>query len=319
MRRTGWDSVPVTAAPLTRATRTSGPSVWGPLVALWIVWGSTYLGIAVVGTSMPPLIGNGARFVAAAAVLAVVLAVARGPRALLVTAVQFRSTATLGVALLGVGVGTLSLAERYVPSGIAALLVAVMPLYVVLFRLMARDRPQRLTLAGVAIGLAGLAVMLLPGGTEPVAGSDHDVVLWSLAILASSFCWAFFSWRSVRYTFPSNPLVTTTYEMAVAGVVMMAVGFVLGERPELSAVQPDAWWAWLWLITASLIGYTCYTWLLGHAPLSLTATYAYVNPVVAVILGFLILREPLTLDVLLGLTVVVGGVALVVTGERRGR
>jgi drug/metabolite transporter (DMT)-like permease len=311
--------VPVSSPHLTRPSRTTGASVWVPLVALWIVWGSTYLGIAIVGTSMPPLIGNGARFVAAALILGVVLAVSRGPRVLVVTWAQLRSTAILGVALLGVGVGTLALAERYVPSGIAALLVAVMPLYIVLFRLLAKDRPQRQTLAGVAIGLAGLAVMLLPGGTEPVAGGDHDVVMWSLAILASSFCWAFFSWRSVRYVFPRNPLVTTTYEMAVAGAAMVAAGFVLGERPSLSAVQADAWWAWLWLITASLIGYTCYTWLLGHAPLSLTATYAYVNPVVAVILGFLILREPLTLDVLLGLTVVVGGVALVVSGERRGR
>ena len=299
-------------------TRTSGLSVWVPLVALWLVWGSTYLGIAVIGTSMPPLMGNATRFLAAALLLGLALVVVRGPRVLVVTLEQLRSTAIMGVALLAVGIGTLALAERYVPSGIAALIVAVMPLYVVLFRLRAGDRPPGQTLLGVAIGLGGLALMLLPGGTVPVSGTDGDVVLWSAAILASSFCWAYFSWRSARYTFPSNPLVTTAYELAFAGAALLGIGAIRGERVRFEAVQPDAWWAWAWLVTASLIGYTCYTWLLGHAPLSLTSTYAYVNPVVAVVLGSLLLREALTRDVLLGLTVVVGGVALVVSGERRG-
>jgi drug/metabolite transporter (DMT)-like permease len=307
----------VTSGRTGAGTRTSGVSVWVPLIALWLVWGSTYLGIAVIGTSMPPLMGNATRFLAAALLLGLALVLVRGPRVLAVTLEQLRSTAIMGVALLAVGIGTLALAERYVPSGIAALIVAVMPLYVILFRLRAGDRPPGLTLLGVAIGLGGLALMLLPGGTVPVSGTDADVVLWSAAILASSFCWAYFSWRSARYTFPSNPLVTTTYELAFAGAALLGIGAIRGERVQLEAVQPDAWWAWAWLVAASLIGYTCYTWLLGHAPLSLTSTYAYVNPVVAVILGSLLLREALTRDVLLGLTVVVGGVALVVSGERR--
>ena len=306
-------------AVVTRPSRTRGVGVWVPLIALWLVWGSTYLGIAVIGTSMPPLLGNATRFLMAALILGLALVIVKGPRVLVVTLEQLRSSAIMGVMLLGVGIGTLALAERYVPSGIAALIVAVMPLYVILFRLRAGDRPPVLTVIGVAIGLGGLALMLLPGGTVPVAGTDADVVLWSAAILASSFCWALFSWRSAGYTFPANPLVTTTYELAFAGAALLGVGALIGERAHIDAVQPDAWWAWAWLVTASLIGYTCYTWLLGHAPLSLTATYAYVNPVVAVILGSLLLREAVTRDVLIGLTVVVGGVALVVSGERRGR
>jgi drug/metabolite transporter (DMT)-like permease len=304
---------------IARPSRTHGITVWGPLVALWLVWGSTYVGIAVIGTSMPPLVGNGGRFLAAAALLAAALVVVGGPRVLSVTLAELRSTAVMGVCLLGVGIGTVALAVRYVPSGVAALLVAVTPLYIVLFRLRAGDRPQVFTLVGIAVGLGGLALMLLPGGTVPVAGSDGDVVLWSVAILASSLCWAAFSWRSVRYALPANPLVTTVYEMVFAGLALLGVGALRGERLDLPAVQPDAWWAWTWLVAASLIGYTCYTWLLGHAPLSLTSTYAYVNPVVAVLLGWLVLREALTRDVLIGLTVVVGGVALVVTGERRRR
>lgn len=312
---TGWHSCVVTS---TRTPlRSTGLSVWGPLVALWLIWGSTYLGIAVVGTSMPPLMANGFRFLVAALILAAVLVGTRGPRVLAVTLPQLRSTAIMGVALLGVGIGVLSLAERYVPSGIAALLVAVMPLWIVLLRLRAGDRPVRLTLIGVGIGLGGLALLLLPGGTTPVSGTDADVVLWSLAILGSSFCWAFFSFRSTRYVFPANPLVTTTLEMAVAAAALVGAGALRGERLHLDQVAPDAWWAWAYLVAASIAGYTAYTWLLGHAPLSLTATYAYVNPVVAVLLGFLLIGESITRDVLLGLTVVVGGVALVVTGERR--
>ncbi len=144
------------------------------------------------------------------------LTLTRGHRVLVITRLEFRSVAIMGTALLGVGIGSVALAERYVPSGVTALLIAVMPLWVVILRLRAGDRPARLTLLGVAIGMAGLALMLLPGGTNPVSGTDVDVVLWSVVLMFSSFSWAYFSWRSTRYTFPRNSLVTTTYEMLVA-------------------------------------------------------------------------------------------------------
>lgn len=290
--------------------------VWGPLVALWLIWGSTYLGIAVVVASMPPMVANGFRFLMAALILATGLVIAKGPRVLAVTAQELRSTSVMGVALLGVGIGVVSLAERYVPSGVVALLVSAMPIWIIVFRFRGGDRPAPLTLVGVAAGLVGLVMMLLPGGTRPVSGGDGDVVVWTLAVMASTFCWAFFSWRSTRYRLPGNPLVTTTYEMAVAGVALVAAGTLRGERVHLEAFTPAAWWAWAYLVLASIVGYTAFTWLIGHAPMSLVATYAYVNPVVAVFLGWLVIREPVTSDVILGLTVVVGGVALVVTGER---
>jgi drug/metabolite transporter (DMT)-like permease len=308
----------VTSTELHPTTRhVSGLGVWGPLVALWLIWGSTYLGIAVVIESMPPMIANGFRFVAAALVLGTILVIRSGVSSLRVTLPELRSLAIMGVALLGVGIGTLSMAERYVPSGVAALLIAVMPLYIVLLRLRGGDRPNRLTLIGVTIGLAGLALMLLPGGTVPVAGGDGDVVLWSMALMLSTFCWAYFSWRSASYVLPRNSLVTTAYELAFAGAALVGVGALRGERLHVEQFAAGSWWAWAYLVLASTAGYTAFTWLLGHAPLSLTATYAYVNPVVAVLLGFAILGEPITRDVVLGLTVVVGGVVLVVTGERR--
>jgi drug/metabolite transporter (DMT)-like permease len=286
-------------------------------VALWLIWGSTYLGIAVVGTSMPPMLANGFRFLVAALVLGGILVILRGPRFFAISREQLRSVATMGVALLGVGIGTVSMAEHYVPSGVTALLIAVMPLWVILLRMRAGDQPARLTLIGVAVGMIGLVLMLIPGGTRPVAGGDGDVVLWSVALMFSSFCWAFFSFRSTSYVFPKNTLVTTTYEMLFAGAALLGAGALRGERLHLEQVSTNSWWAWAYLIVASIAGYTAYTWLLGHAPLSLTSTYAYVNPVVAVLLGFLIIGEAITADVIVGLTVVVGGVALVVTGERR--
>ncbi len=307
----------MTSTDVRGVTRAPGRQVWGPLVAVWLIWGSTYLGIAIVGESLPPLMANGTRFAVAALLLAAGMSLANGRRVLAVTMPELRAAATMGIALLGVGIGTLSLAERYVPSGVAALLVAVMPLWIIIFRMRAGERPAALTMVGVAVGLIGLAVMLVPGGTEPVSGGDRDVVLWSAAIMCSSFCWALFSWRSAGYTLPGNSLVTTVYEMAAAGIFLLLAGTLRGERLHLEQVTAPSWWALAYLIAASLGGYTAYTWLLGHAPMSLTATYAYVNPVVAVLLGWLVIREPITPDVVVGLTVVVGGVLLVATGERR--
>ena len=160
----------VTVIDLRGATRSSGLAIWGPLVALWLIWGSTYLGIAVVGTSMPPMLANGFRFLVAALVLGGILVILRGPRFFAISREQLRSVATMGVALLGVGIGTVSMAERYVPSGVTALLIAVMPLWVILLRMRAGDQPARLTLIGVAVGMIGLVLMLIPGGTRPVAG-----------------------------------------------------------------------------------------------------------------------------------------------------
>ncbi len=298
---------------------TRGASTWVPIIALWIVWGSTYLGIAVAQETMPPLMSNGSRFLVAAILLAIGIAVVKGPSALRVTWTELAYSSLMGTMILAVGIGVMALAERYVPSGIAALLVSVNALWVVLLRLQAGDRPSRLTLAGVAIGFVGLALMLLPGGTKAISGTDLDVVIWSAMILVGSFSWAFFSFRSRGYTLPGNAFVTTTYELIAGGFCLMGVGALTGERISLAHIDRPSWIGWTWLVIASLIGYTAYTYGLQHVPLSLLSTYAYVNPVVAVALGWLILREPLTRDVVLGLTIVLGGVVLVINGERLRR
>lgn len=311
-----------TELPATLAPRVSAGTplqIWVPLVALWLVWGSTYLAIAVASQSLPPLLSGAVRFLAAAAILGIVLALAKGLSIFRVTRSEFAYSGLMGVMLLSVGIGIVSLAEQRIPSGVAALLVSVNALWVVLLRVRAGQRLSRLTMAGVAVGLIGLAFMLLPGGTAVVAGTDLEVVLWSAAVLVGAFSWAFFSFRSTGYTLPRNALVMTFYELIFASMALFGVGAAIGERLDFTVVTQSSWVALAWLILASLIGYSAYGWLLNKAPLSLVSTYAYVNPVVAVLLGTLILSEPLTRDVVIGLTVVLGGVILVINGERRTR
>jgi drug/metabolite transporter (DMT)-like permease len=288
----------------------------GPVITLWILWGSTYLGIALVVQTMPPLLANGARFLAAAVIMGALLVIFKGPSVLKITRAQFKSTAIMGVMLLGVGIGNVSLAERYVPSGIAALIVAVMPLWIIIFRVRAGDRIAKLTIAGVAIGLFGLILMLLPGGTTPVSGTELDVAIWSVMIALGSLSWAFFSWRSSRYDLPKNPFTTTFYELLIAGLFLTVMGFVIGEKWDFSIVSNESMYGWTFLVGASVVAYAAYVWLLENAPMSLVSTYAYVNPVVAVFLGWLIIGEELSTDVLIGVTIVVTGVIFVVSGER---
>jgi drug/metabolite transporter (DMT)-like permease len=297
--------------------------VWSALWVVYLVWGSTYLGIAVSIETMPPLVALGTRFLAAAGLLAAFLAVRRGPRTLRVSWSELRGASVVGVLLLGAGIGILTLAERYVPTGVAALIVAVVPLWVVLLRSATGDRPPVVTWIGVAVGLAGVALLVLPGDhVESVGGATPaQRALWSLAIVFGSACWALGSFLQPRLRTPRDPLVLTTYEMLAGGLVLTLLGLLRGERiTDMGSASASSWWAWTYLVLiGSLVGYTAFVWLLGHTPLSLVTTYAYVNPVVAVALGWLVKSEPLTFGVLVGGAVVVAGVVLVVSGERLAR
>lgn len=297
-------------------TQRHGWRVWIPLVTLWVVWGSTYLGTSASVQSMPPLVSSGSRYALAAVPIAIGLAATRGVATLRISRAQLRSTAVLGLGIIGVWGAASSLAQRYLPSGIAALVAASIPLWVVVLRRTDGDRPSRLTTVGVGIGMGGVVLMLLPGGIVPVGGaSPAAVLLWSLVILGASMSWAYFSWRSRTFEVPANSLVTTAYQLVFAGCALMAVGLATGERVVPGDYTAASWLGWGWLVVASVVGYAAFTYLIANAPISLVSTFPYVNPVVAVFLGWLVLSEPLSRSVVIGLTVVVGGVVLVVTGE----
>ena len=298
--------------------------VWANLVSIYVIWGSTYLGTALLIETMPPLAGSGLRFLIAGVLLVGIVAVLRGPRALAVSPRQLGSAALIGVMLLGVGLGTLSLASAHVPTGIAALVVASIPLWIIVFRILGRDIPGWRTLLGVAIGMLGLALIALPGGSEaPESGPAADgsgSAVWIIALLGSSAVWALGSWLSPRLTLPTDTLVVTTYEIFAAGIALFVVGLLRGERLDIAQVSGRSWFGFAFLVlVGSIIGYTSFAWLLGHAPLSLVSTYAYVNPAVAVLLGLIVFGEALSSDVVIGLTIVLGGVILVVRGESRAR
>lgn len=295
--------------------------VWAGLAIVYVVWGSTYLGIRITVETLPPLVSAAARFTAAAVVLAVILRLRRGPGALRVERRQLAGAALVGVLLLACGNGLVVLAESgppgvALPSGIAALLVAIVPLFVVVLRALSGDRPRLATVVGVVAGFSGLVVLVLPGerdGAVPIVGA--------LTVVVGAAAWSIGSFLSGRIRMPADPFVATVYEMAIGAAALAAIGVGRGELKDfdLGTVSTGSWLGLAYLtVFGSLIAFTAYIWLLHRAPISLVATYAYVNPVVAVALGALLLAEPVTAQVLLGGAVILAGVALVVTNERPG-
>ncbi|MFC0865130.1 EamA family transporter [Sphaerimonospora cavernae] len=286
--------------------------VWLALAAVYVVWGSTYLGIRIAIETMPPLTSGGLRFVAAALILGTVLLIRAVPYRM--TWKQFGGAALVGVLLLTGGNGMVAVAEQHISSGLAALLIAATPLWLIVLRTVFRDRPHVLTLAGVLVGFAGVAFLSLSSAGGGPAGSGAGIVV----VVLASLSWSVGSFLSQRIAMPANPFVASTIEMAVGGVTLLALGAAQGERLHLAEVSWQSWAALAYLVLAgSLIGFTSYIWLLGHAPISLASTYAYVNPVVAVILGWIILSEPVTVIMLVAGALIVAGVALVVSTERR--
>ena len=293
----------------------SGSRVALALAALYVIWGSTYLAIRVAVETIPPFAMGSIRFLVAGSLLYV--ATARGrtgePRPGLR---EWRDAAIIGGFLLLGGNGLVMLGETTVASGIAALLIATLPLWVaILGRLFFNLRLSWSALAGIALGFAGVGALVWPaGGSAPVDGTG--VVI----LLGSPVLWATGSLYSARAHLPARPLVGVAMQMLCAGVMFAVVSIVSGELTgfRLADVTPASAVAVAYLVTAgSLVGFTAYAWLLRVAPLPLVATYAYVNPIVAVALGALILGEPVTARTgLAGLVIIVAVVIIVWT---RGR
>ncbi|MFI7056345.1 EamA family transporter [Streptosporangium canum] len=286
--------------------------VWGALAIVYVVWGSTYLAIRIAIETVPPLLSGAMRFSTAALVLGAALLLLRGWRVFRMTWKELGGAALVGLLLLNAGNGLVAVAEQHISSGLAALLVASVPLWLVIFRIVARDMPQVLTLAGVLIGFGGVAVLSLTGGGS--AADSTGIVI----ILLASMSWSAGSFLSARIPMPANPFVASTVEMAAGGIGLALTSTVMGEHLDLGAVSGRSWAALAYLVVmGSLVAFTAYVWLLGTAPISLVSTYAYVNPVVAVALGALVLSEPVTTSMVAAGLVIVLGVALVVSTERR--
>ena len=301
--------------PPPRTTASAG-AVALALVIVYLVWGSTYLGIRVVVEEAPPLTGMGSRYFVAAVLLGLVLAARGGPARLRVTRKQLLGCAAMGLMLPVLGNGLVSVGEdRGAPSGVTALLIAIAPLMITLFRFLSGDRPRGWSVAGVLLGFAGLCYLVLAG--RHAGGSDRVPLDAALIVLFASTCWAFGSWVQPRLWLPADAFAMTVHEMWTGGLMLLTLGLLRGERPDPGSYAADTFLAWGYLVVfGSMIAFSAYVWLLGNAPISLVATYAYVNPVVAVLLGALILDEPITHAVLIGGAVIVAAVAIVISVER---
>jgi drug/metabolite transporter (DMT)-like permease len=286
--------------------------VWSALCIVYVIWGSTYLAIRVMVEDVPPLLGAGLRFVVAGVAMLAFLA-ARG-RDVRVTRRGLLAASIVGVLLLAAGNGLVTVAEQNVPSGLAALLVASVPLWVVLLRsTVGGERVARGTLAGLAVGFCGLAVLLLPG-SRPADATVGGVLL----VLVAAASWAGGSFLSPRLSMPADPLVSTAWQMVVGGAVLLAGAIADGEpgRLHLADASAKSLLAFLYLIVAgSWVAFTAYAWLLQNVPISKVATYAYVNPLVAVVLGWALLSEQLSAGTLAGAGLIVASVAAIVTRE----
>ena len=306
---------PAGAAPTAPAGARPQPAGWQVWTALWIVyvvWGSTYLAIRIMVETMPPLLGAGARFTVAGAVMVAVLALRRGAAALRPTRPQLLSALAVGLLLPGAN-AVVTVAEQEVPSSIAALLIGSVPLWVILLRASAGEGVSRRSVGAVLVGFAGVALLVRPGDQ-----SGDASVLGLLACVGAAVMWASGSFASPRLSLPGDPLVSTGWQMLLGGSVITLVGLAAGEAGEVepAAFSTRSLLALAYLVVfGSWVAFTAYAWLLQNAPLSKVATYAYVNPVVAIVLGWLVLDELVTGTTLLGAAIIVTSVALVVRTE----
>jgi drug/metabolite transporter (DMT)-like permease len=305
------------------------PSTLAVAVALgtvYVIWGSTYLAIAYVVESLPPLLAAGARFLAAGSILVVFLVARhqwmrgragtgdgalRWPRA-----VEWRTAIIVGALLLLGGNGMVSVAEKTIPSGIAAVIIATTPIWLSVFdALLTRRMPSMLAIGGLLVGLVGVAILLLPA-----SGLDAlDPVGIGLLVLAT-VSWAAGSLYARHGPLPANQLLGTGMEQMAGGAVLLLAGSALGEIGQFdpAAVTTASLVALAFLVVfGSLAAFTAYVWLLNHVAVTTVATYAYVNPVVAVALGVAFRGETMSVRSILAAVLIIGAVVAMVSGRPR--
>ncbi len=282
--------------------------------AVYIIWGSTYLGIRVAIETIPPFLMVGVRFFAAGAIL-FAWSLWRGDP--LPRAVHWRSAAIIGALLLVSGNGLLAWGEKTIPSGVAALIVGTVPLWMVILEALrpSGDRPGKAVILGLALGTVGIAVLVGPGDLgKPLDGAG------ATAILVAALSWAAGSIYSRSAPLTSSTLQNVGMEMLAGGMLLGLVSVSLGESVEWAAVSARSLWALVYLsVVGGLVGYSAYLWLLKVSTPAKVATYAYVNPVVAVILGWAVAGEVVDRRVVLAGAAVLAAVILITTSRAAGK
>lgn len=304
--------------PATPKTAPSPVAIWAAMISVYVFWGSTYLAIQFAIQTIPPFLMAAFRFLLAGSVLYAWRRLSGDPAP---SRSHWRSAAIVGLFLLLGGNGGVVWAEQRVVSGVAALLVGSTPLWMVLIDwVQGVYRPTGKTLAGVLVGFAGIAVLVGPSQLTGLHGSIDP--LGAGVLMLAAFLWAVGSLYSRGASLPASPLLGTGMEMLCGGAGLLLAGTLSGEwaRLDIGAVSlPSLLGLGYLILFGALGGFTSYTWLLRNAPTPLVSTYAYVNPVVAILMGNLLAAEPLTPRVLLAAAVIVGAVALITVSRPVGR
>jgi drug/metabolite transporter (DMT)-like permease len=289
-------------------------AIWAALSAVYLIWGSTYLAIRFAVETIPPFLMAAVRFIVSGGFLYVLRRSGGDPAP---QAAEWRSAATIGIFLLVGGNGGVVWAEQFVTSSLAALLVATVPLWMVLidaFRPGGRW-PGLTAGSGILIGFGGVVLLIGSAVSESVAMNHFGAA----ALVFASLSWAVGSLYNRSATLPASQLLGTSMEMLAGGVALFILAGAAGEwnRLDLTAVSPRSALALTYLTVIGSGGFVAYIWLLRVAPTPLVATYAYVNPLVAVFLGYFLAQEPMTLRTLLAAGLIIGSVVLVSTPQRR--
>jgi drug/metabolite transporter (DMT)-like permease len=278
-----------------------------------LIWGSTYLAIRFTVESVPPFLSASARFIISGAFLYCWRRLAGDPAP---DPFEWRNASLIGVLLLVGGNGGVVWAAQFIPSSLAALLVATAPLWMILIDAIRHDGawPNFKSSLGIIIGFCGAALLI--GWTANV--SDPAYLHGALAVISASLLWALGSIQGKTAKLPSSPLIITGMEMLVGGAVLIVVAWLFDEFRylELSGITQRSALSWTYLTVIGPVAFVAYAWLLRNAPIPLVATYSYVNPLVAIILGYFLGREIVTPRLLLGAALIVGSVALV-SGARK--
>lgn len=294
-------------------------AIWLGLLVLYLVWGSTYLAISIAVETLPPFLMAAVRFGIASAVMFGWVVLRQRGRIQWPSRREWRDSAVVGTLLLAGGMGFVSWGSQTIPSGIVALLIAMMPMWVAIFgAILLGQRLPRLAGAGVVVGFAGVALLVGP----TISGGNGALDPAGLAVvLLSPISWSLGSlYASHRARLPGDPIMATAAQMSIGAIALATLGVATGEPASLSGAvfSIDSLVALAYLtIVGSLLAFTTYGWLLRVAPLPLVITYAYVNPVVAVILGGLVRQEPIDGRTVLAGAVIVAAVALIVTARGR--
>lgn len=291
--------------------------MWAALLTVYVLWGSTYLAIRVAVMTMPPLLMAGARFTLAG----LILLLWRLPAALrdgqAPTLDHWRRALVIGAALLLGGNGGVAFAETTVPSGLTALIVSTVPLWMMAIdAIFYKRKPPSVALVGLATGFGGVALLVGPTGGGALS------IVGAVVLVLASLSWAAGSIYSRTARLPADSLLSTGMEMLCGGLCLVLAGLAARENVgfHVAAVSETSWIGFWWLVFfGGIIGFAAYLWVIRNAPTSLVSTYAYVNPIVAVALGWAILHEQITSGTLVAGGIIIASVALIVSSVARQR